>query len=198
MAALHKALQALAPIEYSSLDINNLESTLRETFEKSQVLIDSVPLPEDAASPATGRSRANTASSIASNASEMSLSSARPPPPHPEHAILQKEWGKPIKLSAKENPLGMPVYKLPGKDGKGAWFARRSVHEGLSFSKWKKGLEQEFPESLEVKGGPGEGNIRGIGGERVVESKTVDGLGKIQGTSTKRTIYVDHVADKIS
>lgn len=95
--------------------------------------------------------------------------------------MLQKEWGKPIKLSVKENPLGMAVYKLAGKDGKGAWFARRSVHEGLGFRKWKLGLQKEFPESLKVQGGPGEGNIRGIGGERVVESISVDGMGQLEG-----------------
>ncbi len=94
---------------------------------------------------------------------------------------MQKEWGKPIKLAPKDNPLGIAVHKLPSKDGKGAWFARRSVHEGLGFSQWKKSLEKEFPESLKVQGGPGEGNIRGIGGERVVESINVEGVGKVEG-----------------
>ena len=134
---------------------------------------------DDAVASAT-RSRSNTTGSAASSASEISLSSARSLPPPPEHAPLQKEWGKPIRLAAKENPLGMSVFKLAGKDGKGSWFARRSVHEGLGFSKWKKGLEREFPESLEVQGNPGDGNIRGIGGERLVESRTVKGLGKLQ------------------
>ena len=75
----------------------------------------------------------------------------------------------------------MSVYKMAGKDGRGAWFARRSVHEGLGFRKWKLGLQREFPESMEVQGGPGEGNIRGIGSERRVESITVDGVGTIEG-----------------
>lgn len=75
----------------------------------------------------------------------------------------------------------MAVYKLSSKDGKGAWFARRSVHEGLGFSRWKKGLEKEFPETLKVQGGPGEGNIRGIGGEKRVEDMKVDGVGKVEG-----------------
>lgn len=77
--------------------------------------------------------------------------------------------------------MGISVYKLAGKDGKGAWFARRSVHEGLGFEKWKKGLEREFPETMKVQGGPGVGNIRGIGGERRVEHKVVDGVGKMEG-----------------
>lgn len=75
----------------------------------------------------------------------------------------------------------MAVFKLAGKDGKGAWFARRSVHEGMGFKKWVMGLQNEFPESLEVQGAPGEGNIRGIGGERMVERIEVDGVGTIEG-----------------
>ncbi|KAI9822045.1 MAG: hypothetical protein M1832_003217 [Thelocarpon impressellum] len=184
MAALHEALQTLAPVEHSTLPLDDLRPYMEDAFCRSQMLIDSVPPPsDDVATPSTGRSRANTGTSgvsLASSASEISASSARSAPANTEHAQLQKEWGKPIKLSAKENPLGICVYKLAGKDGKGAWFARRSVHEGLGFKRWKKGLEREFPESLEVQGGPGEGNIRGIGGERIVDSKEVSGVGKMQ------------------
>jgi hypothetical protein len=93
---------------------------------------------------------------------------------------LQKEW-KSVKLNAKENPLGMSVYKLAGKDGKGSWFARRSVHEGLGFKKWKTALQREFPETLKVQGGPGEGNIRGIGGEERVEYQVEEGVGTMEG-----------------
>ena len=77
------------------------------------------------------------------------------------------------------------MYKLAGKDGRGAWFARRSVHEGMGFRKWKLGLQREFPETLEVQGGPGEGNIRGIGGERRVERMAVEGVGTVEGTNHK-------------
>lgn len=182
MATLHSALQALAPVEYSSVPHDDLKSYLLDHFAKSRVLIDSVPIPPSDSTPPTGRSRANTASSVASGISEISSSSARSAPPIAEHAALQKEWGKPIKLSSKENPLGMAVYKLGAKDGKGTWFARRSVHEGIGFSKWRTALEREFPKSMEVQGGPGEGNIRGIGGERRIERKVVDGVGKLEGT----------------
>ncbi|KAI9846065.1 MAG: hypothetical protein M1837_004321 [Sclerophora amabilis] len=176
MAHLHSALQSLAPTDFSSIPLDDLASYLQDTFSTSRLLIDSVPLPSEIPTPPVGRSRSNTASSAASSASETS-SSARPGPPAPEHEVLQKEWGKPIKLAAKDNPLGISVYKLSGKDGRGAWFARRSVHEGLGFSKFKRGLEREFPESLKVQGGPGEGNVRGIGGERRVERKVVEGIG---------------------
>lgn len=178
MAALHNALKVLGPIEFESVPTDHLKPFLEDAFVNSQLLIDSVPLPPppgDSPSPAGGRSRA------ASSASEISVSNARAPPPVADHELLQKEWGKPLKLKAAENPLNMSVYKLSGKDGNGAWFARRSVHEGLGFKKWKKALQSEFPESTKVRGGPGEGNVRGIGGERKVEEQIVDGVGKMDG-----------------
>jgi hypothetical protein len=182
MAALHDALKALGPADFSNTPLDDLKPFLSNAFSSGQLIVDSVPIPtpvEDATS-SEGRSRANTTSSIASSASEISLSSHRSTPPPSDVEALQKEW-KNVKLNPKENPLGMSVYKLGAKDGRGAWFARRSVHEGLGFTKWKKGLEREFPETMKVQGGPGEGNIRGIGGERRVEYKNVDGVGKMEG-----------------
>ncbi len=184
MAALHEALKTLSPIEFTTVPVDNLKLFLSETFNDAQLLIDSIPIPgatEDSLTASVGRSRSNTVSSIASSSSDISLSTARPSPPPPEIESLQAQWGKPLRLNAKDNPLGIGVYKLAGKDGKGAWFARRSVHEGLRFEKWKKGLEAEFPETMKIQGGPGEGNIRGIGGERRVEYKVVDGVGKLEG-----------------
>jgi hypothetical protein len=185
MAALHQALKVLAPIEASSIPSSpeDLAQFMTSTFADAQLLIDSIPLPTttDTSSLLAGRSRSNTVSSIASSVSDISISTARSTPPHPDVEILQKEWGKPVRLNAKDNPLGMSVYKLAGNDGKGAWFARRSVHEGLAFGRWKRGLEREFPETLKVQGGPGEGNIRGIGGERRIEHKAIHGVGKLEG-----------------
>ncbi|KAI9891123.1 MAG: hypothetical protein M1814_003322 [Vezdaea aestivalis] len=180
MATLHAALQSLGPVEYNSLPQDNLPSFLRDSLDKSQLLIDSVPIASDINPPPLARSRANTITSSASSSSEISSSSARPAPPAPEHAALQKEWGKPIKFAAKDNPLGMSVYKMSGKDGRGAWFARRSIHEGLGFKQWKKSMEREFPETMEVQGGPGEGNIRGIGGEKRVEHREIEGIGNLE------------------
>ena len=182
MAALHEALKTLGPIDYNEAPLDDLESLLSSAFASGQTIVDSVPIsaPTGNAVSSETRSRSNTASSSASSASEISLSSARSAPPASEVEALQKEW-KQVKLAAKENPLGMSVYKMSGKDGRGSWFARRSVHEGLGFSKWKKALEKEFPETMKVQGGPGEGNIRGIGGETRVAYKNVDGLGKLEG-----------------
>jgi len=192
MAALHEALKTLSPIEFSSIPVHHLEPFLTNTFRGAQLLIDCIPIPPPAevmSTPVAGRSRANTVSSIASSASEISASAARPSPPPPSVESLQAQWGKPVRLNARDNPLGISVYKLAGRDGKGAWFARRSVHEGLGFAKWKKGLEKEFPETMKVQGGPGEGNIRGIGGERRVEHKAVDGVGKMDGKQAFRGLF---------
>lgn len=195
MAALHAALQSLCPTPYSSVPSDPAKTTeyLEKAFRDARTVIDSVPLPpfDDVPLSAAGRARASTVTSTASNISEISCSSARSDLLDPANAGLQKEWGKLVKLSAKDNQLGISVYKLSGKDGRGTWFARRSVHEGMGIKRWRLAMEQEFPETLEVQGGPGEGNIRGIGGERRVERTVIDGVGSVEGeihsTRLKRT-----------
>lgn len=183
MADLHSALQTLSPTPFSSVPSSTAQAKeyLEDAFLKAQLIIDSVPSPSVEDSLAAARSR--SASNL-SDSSKVSTSSVRSDPLNVSHVLFQKEWGKPIKLAAKDNPLGMGVYKMAGKDGKGAWFARRSVHEGMGFKKWKLGLQKEFPESMAVQGGPGEGNIRGIGGERRVERIEVRGVGVVEGWSS--------------
>ena len=178
MAALHSALTSLGPSVFSDIPSSQTElaSYLYDLYAQSELILESIPIQP----PADSLSLSPAPISQASRAADIRASSARSDPPVQEYADLQKEWGKPIKLSAKENPLNMSVYKLGGKDGKGAWFARRSVHDGLGFSKFKDSLEQEFPESLAVQGLPGEGNIRGIGGDRKVEDISVPGKGRVE------------------
>lgn len=184
MSALHEALRTLSPADFSEVPLGDLKPFLSKAFSSGQLIVESVPDPPlpDHSALSGRRARSNTSASIASSVSEISTSSARMPPPPPNIAALQHEW-KPVKLNPKDNPLDISVYKLAAKDGKGTWFARRSVHEGLGFAKWKRGLEREFPETMKVQAGPGEGNIRGIGGERRIEYKSVDGVGKVEGTS---------------
>ena len=179
MAALHSALHALSPVTFSDVPTSpfELDTYISDLFTKTELILESIPIP--AAEDVSTRTRSATVSSVASNASEMSSSSARSLPPSPEHAALQKEWGKPIKIT-KDNPLNVSVYKCGGKDGRGAWFARRSVHEGLGFARFKRGLEREFPETMKIQGAPGTGNIRGIGGEKRVEDITVDAKGRLE------------------
>ena len=180
MATLHSALHGLAPLSFPEIpqSPDGLDSYLAELYTQAQTVVESIPIADPDASDA--RQRSHTTTSIASNASEMSSSSARSSPPAPEHHALQKEWGKPLKMNKNENKLGISVYKLGGKDGRGAWFARRSVHEGLGFSRFKKAFETEFPTSLAVQGAPGEGNIRGIGAETKVEDIDVPHRGKVE------------------
>ncbi|KAL8682322.1 MAG: hypothetical protein Q9186_001598 [Xanthomendoza sp. 1 TL-2023] len=184
MAALHLALQSLGPSDFSSVptEESKTKEYLQHLFAQAQTIVDSVPIAaEDISTPSTpARSRSNTAITSPSGASDLTTSSARSDLINPANILLQKEWGKPIKLGTKENPMGMSVYKMAGKDSRGAWFARRSVHEGLGFRKWKLGLQREFPESMEVQGSPGEGNIRGIGAERKLEKLEVNGVGAIE------------------
>ncbi|KIW24207.1 uncharacterized protein PV07_09935 [Cladophialophora immunda] len=180
MVNLHDSLKALAPCRFSDIPQKHdeLDPFLSDLFSQVQTIVESIPIPDP---DPTHRHRSHTTGSItASSASEIFTSSARSSPPAPEYAALQHEWGKPIKLAAKENPLGIAVYKLASKDGKGSWFARRSVHEGLGFNRFKRGFEREFPTSLAVQGKPGEGNVRGIGAETKVEEITVPNRGKIE------------------
>ncbi|KAH0563541.1 hypothetical protein GP486_001897 [Trichoglossum hirsutum] len=191
MAALHSALQRLAPVEWDSITQGDLEAYMKDIVSQTQLLVDSVPPPTVEDTTPITRPRSNTGASMASNSSEMYASSARSAPSDPTATLLHKEWGKPYRFAAKDNPLGMAVYKLAAKDGKGSWFARRSVHEGLGFSKWKKGLEAEFQETLGSQRFPGDGNVRGIGGEKLVERKVVDDVGKLEAY---RVLLVYHLS----
>lgn len=181
MAALHEALKALAPVKFDDVPTSpeGLDGFLSDTFASTQLILDSIPIAshDEALS---NRPRSNTSPDGAQSASEMSPSAARSTPPAADRIALQKEWGKPMKLSQKENQLGVSVYKASGKDGRGAWFARRSVHEGLGFTRFIRAFEKEFPTSLAVQGAPGEGNVRGIGAETRVEDKTAPTKGKLE------------------
>ncbi|KAF2102168.1 hypothetical protein NA57DRAFT_35345 [Rhizodiscina lignyota] len=179
MSQLHTALESLRPIQFSDVPVNDLAVYLRDCFSQAEIIVNSVPQPpggDEFSSAKRSRSDPNGAT----KASEMTASTARLPPPVPAQEELQKAWGKPMRLNARDNPLGVSVFKMAGHDRHGAWFARRSVHEGLGFAKWKRAMQREFPESLAVQGGAGEGSIRGIGGDRVLEMQEVEGLGKME------------------
>jgi len=180
MSRLHDALRTLSPRDFSEVPLAELDTFLRDVFTEAELVINSVP-PPPGGDPYPSASRTRTEPNAASNASEMTLSNVRSPPPDSEIAALQKTWGKPYNLGKKDNPLGVSVWKTAGHDRHGAWFARRSIHEGLGFTKWKKAMEREFPTSMAVEEGPGSGSVRGIGTDRRVERKVVDGVGKMEG-----------------
>lgn len=182
----HEPFKALGPIDWTEIatqqSSDTLPSFLTTTFASGQTLIDSIPDAPDGKHAATGRARAATESG------------AFPPhvvtsTPHPTTgdaelaAKIKKDW-KEVKVGAKENPMGMHVWKLSSKDGKGAWFARRSVHRELPYERWKAGLEREFEETLQ-RNARAEGDdigahkIRGIGAEKRLEETTVEGVAKL-------------------
>ncbi|KAK6531293.1 hypothetical protein TWF281_008108 [Arthrobotrys megalospora] len=213
---LHQALQSLSPIDESSIpsDQPSLQPFLESTFTNAAYVIDTLPIPPPAPvnfkalpvpsinSPVGGRSRSATVSSITTSRSSSSAgtkltivpSALRPREPE-SPSVFTKDW-KEVKPGGG-NPHDIKVYKLAAKDGGGAWFARRSVHEGIGFGRFRKGLRREFEESLERRMGVGrEGNggnggedewegmvipsgVRGIGAERRLERRVVKGVGRV-------------------
>ncbi|EMR71883.1 hypothetical protein UCREL1_1070 [Eutypa lata UCREL1] len=176
--APHEPLKALGPINWdfghgdSVEEETKIRRFLSRTFAEAECIIDSIPT-DSTSAPQVGRPRSSTDPN-------------RPNLPNKTRQLsdcareLRKEW-KEAKVNAKENPLCLSVYKLAAKDGRGSWFARRSVHEGQSFEKWKLAMEKEFAESMKVKGKPGSGSIRGIGADKRVEHMVLDGCGKLEG-----------------
>ncbi|KAL0930858.1 uncharacterized protein CTRU02_213593 [Colletotrichum truncatum] len=180
MTPHHEPFKSLAPVTWAAVTEEDPKAFLANVFSDAQTIINSIPAPEPVKQATTGRARSQT------------------DPPHPvadlNHAVsqqrqsaaalslsrdLSKEW-KEVKVNPRDNPLAINVYKLAAKDGKGSWFARRSVHDGLTYEKWKLGLEREFAESMKVQSGPGAGAIRGIGADKRVVHQVVDGAGKMQ------------------
>lgn len=169
MSSAHDAFKALGPVDWESVDQNDVQSFLMTTFAEAQCLVDSIPV--SLTSTTTGRRRSATDPSA--------KLPGRAPKTSDGAAQLRKEW-KEVQVNPRDNPLGINVYRLNSKDRKGAWFARRSIHEGLTFEKWKLGMEREFAESLKVQGKPGDGKIRGIGADKRVVNTVVDGCGKME------------------
>lgn len=198
--AHHEPFKSLSPIDWDSVSCHSssgsLPSFLTTILADAQTLIDSIPEPSPAdpgpnsrSGGADGRARAATDSAVGprahtSDGSKPGLA-GRPGGDEQCAAQLRKEW-KEIKVGPKENPMRMSVYKLASKDGRGAWFARRSVHREFGFERWREGLAREFEKTLRRVGekadpaAPGVGNIRGIGAEKRVEDTFVEGTGRLQ------------------
>ncbi|KAF3930530.1 hypothetical protein ABW19_dt0202169 [Dactylella cylindrospora] len=206
---LHKALANLSPLDDSALpDQYHLKQFLESTFSNAAYIVDTLPIPPPPNGPSSApvtpatRSRSGTVTSNSSNSSNKLTilpSPVRPPlPPNP--STYTKEW-KEVKPGGA-NPHDIKVYKLASKDGNGAWFARRSVHEGIGFARFRKGLRREFDESLRRTMGVGRASpnsstiledgeesewegmvipagVRGIGAERRLERKVEKGVGRI-------------------
>ncbi|KAJ5626172.1 hypothetical protein N7510_002481 [Penicillium lagena] len=186
MADLHDALSCLQPTTWDVVpkSPDELREYVRDIFKKSRLIAESLPDPPPYENHDSHHDGPPETPHVVP-------SSARVAETDPEITTLQNQWGKPIKMGGpKDNPLGVHVYKLPGNDGGGHWFGRRSVHEGLPFARWRHKLSTEFDETLKVnqekmsKGETPDKSIRGIGAEEKVEIVEVteeDGsiLGKI-------------------
>lgn len=174
---LKEALPVLSHLDFNKVPTDNLEKWLKEVFGDAEHIINSIPPPPSSGSPPSPPTKANTATTP-----EDTLANPFPPNDIDErNSKLHSAWGKPVKVAAKDNPLGIAVYKMSGHDGHGAWFARRSVHQNLGFTRWKKNMQREFPESMAEEGGPGAGAVRGIGADRRLEKQEVKGVGKMEG-----------------
>ncbi|KAF2773919.1 hypothetical protein EJ03DRAFT_249833, partial [Teratosphaeria nubilosa] len=179
MADIHEALKWLSPTSWSDVPVDDLADYLSDSFNAGELLCNSVPLPPDGESFHSSRPH-HKKPNQAKSSKEMHPSTARPNAPHESHAELQHHWGKPMKFKESNNPHHVALYKMAGKDRHGAWFARRSVHEGLSFTKFKRAMQREFAHSLTQTGPPGTGAVRGLAADRRLEEKTEEGVGKIE------------------
>lgn len=179
MAELREALELLGHIGWEDVPQDGLAGFLTPLFTAGELLVNSVPLPPNGTPFGSARphfSTPNTAKSV----KDVYPSPARPQHPFDEHEKLRKNWGKPMKFGQKENPLNVALYKMAGHDRHGAWFARHNVLEGIGYSKFKKAMQREFPETLLTQGAPGAGAIRGLSAERRVERIDVKDVGRVE------------------
>jgi hypothetical protein len=147
-----------------------LTNLFTSTLANAQLLIDSIPPSSSPSSPTTttttnpkspGRTRSHTDSAVSPPSATTSTSTTATAATHKagdgngdgddsEKAALMKklsrEW-KDLKMhqqggggNSSGNPHGIAMYKMAAKDGRGAWFARRSLHRvgpgGVGFEKW--------------------------------------------------------------
>jgi hypothetical protein len=188
MAELHKALSCLGPVSWDDVPVSSAEQLREYTqaiFSKAKLITETVPEQES--------SDESDENAPPSKQDEPLLPPAAAGLSAPQFYSLRKEWGKPLKMNnTKENPLNIPVYKLSGKDGNGAWFARRSVHKGLPFARWRAKMKIEIEETLRVRqeekrqGKTPESSVRGIGADAKLEN-----VGIIAAGSSRNRGFVD-------
>lgn len=175
MAELHEALSCLGPVSWDDVPVSSAEQLrdyTEQIFSKSKLIIETVP--EQISSDDDDDDNNNNSADDLSLPPGTGLSTS-------QLESLRKEWGKPLKMNnAKENPLNIPMYKLSGKDGNGAWFARRSVHKGLPFARWKAKMQVEIEETLKGRqeekrqGRTPENSVRGIGADEKLENVGIE------------------------
>ncbi|KAF9895368.1 hypothetical protein FE257_000273 [Aspergillus nanangensis] len=204
MAALQEALECLSPTSWDDVpkDPDGLRTYLNDISTKAHLIVDSIP---EQPSPESTDSSSSSSSSLryehtnpSSPSSRMRPSPARFNTTDSELQSLHREWGKPIRVtSAKDNPFEILIHKTPGKDGKGHWFGRRSVHEGMSFARWRSKLSTEMIVTLQAnqermrKGRMPDQSVRGIGAEKMLEEIEVR---DVDGVNVVGYVHVFHVS----
>jgi hypothetical protein len=179
MAELWQAFETLGPRDFSDIPTDCLSAFLQDTFSAAHTIVNSVPQGGESTSNDSLKQADAAATRVLSSADMPSIHSFAPPP-CPAEIEMSKCWGKPLRLYAKDNPLGLSLYKMAAHDRHGAWFARRSIHKGLPFSRWKAAMQREFHESMAIVGAPGAGSIRGIGAEKRLERNAVPEVGSLE------------------
>lgn len=179
MSDIHADLKYIGPIDWSDVPLDDLPSFARRILTAGEALCDSIPPPPDGDDFETSKPIAPQPNA-ARRADDLVNSSARPQVPDEHVQKQRKSWGKPIKITPEENSMGLTMYKMAGKDRHGAWFARHSILEGLSYARFRKALQEEFATSMAVQEGPGSGAVRGLGADRQVEYHEIEGVGRLE------------------
>ena len=191
MSSLHEALQCLGPTTWDEVpkEQPELRDYLRDIARKARLIVDSVPeqeqqqqsTPEECDATQHSHDTSHTPGkpykitpSPARTSTNSNTDTADPE--------LQRQWGKPLKAgNSRDNPYSIPMYKMQAADGKAAWFARRSVHEGMPYSRWKERLSGEMEWTLRMnearleKGQAPDRVVRGLGAAKKVEDVSVFG-----------------------
>ena len=178
---LKDAFTSISPIPYNELPPESeLPDFLHKSYAHAETILLSIPdyanAPSNDASSSFTPAPTNSAKTSTDTYCDVSHV---PGLRHPDYAQLQKLWGKNIKTSS--NPLGVSCYKTAAHDRRGAWFCRRSLHQGLGFERWKRGMKREFSTSLKIHEGPGIGAVRGVSADRKLENRQIQDVGKIEG-----------------
>ncbi|PKY04246.1 hypothetical protein P168DRAFT_310873 [Aspergillus campestris IBT 28561] len=198
MATLHEALQCLSATTWDAVptDPAALRAYMADISAKAHLIVNSVPEQPPPPPPPSDKEHTHTHTHTpypptpsSPTAPQITPSPTRLNTPDPALQTLHQEWGKPIKVSStRDNPLDIPVYKLSGADGRGSWFGRRSIHQGLPFARWQEKLSSEMLVTLAAneerlgEGKVADQAVRGIGAERRVERVEVrDGDGGVVG-----------------
>jgi hypothetical protein len=125
----------------------DLAALFTSTLTNAQLLIDSIPtptppLPSSSSQTTPGRTRSHTDSGVSPASFTVSTTNnagaaaaGRDAADKETVKKLNRDWKD---LKVQQNPHGIIMYKMGAKDGKGAWFARRSLHraEKGGFEKW--------------------------------------------------------------